>query len=198
LSGVARQAALRGMAGMEWAAFIPGSVGGAVYGNAGAHGSDMNASLILAEILHPENGYQEWTVSQMSYQYRSSILKRERGQTVILAARLRLHNSTPDEVQARMAEFNKHRKQSQPPGASMGSMFKNPPGDYAGRLIEAAGLKGTRIGGAQISTIHANFFINQGSASAADIHGLVQLAKKTVHDQFNVDLELEIELLGEF
>ncbi len=90
------------------------------------------------------------------------------GQAVILAARLQLTHSTPAEVQAKMDEFSAKRRRTQPPGASLGSMFKNPPGDYAGRLIEAAGLKGTRVGGVQISPVHANFFINDGNATATD------------------------------
>ncbi len=91
-----------------------------------------------------------------------------------------------------------YRRRTQPPGASLGSMFKNPPGDYAGRLIEAAGLKGARIGDAQISPLHANFFINVGLATAGDFYRLIQLARQTVSQKFHVDLELEIELLGEW
>ncbi len=106
--------------------------------------------------------------------------------------------STPEQVQARIDEFVAYRKRTQPPGASLGSMFKNPPGDYAGRLIEAAGLKGARVGGAQISPVHANFFINTGNASAGDIRDLIRLAQETVLSKFGVELELEIELVGEW
>lgn len=198
LGGLARQVALRGLSGMEWAANIPGTVGGAVYGNAGAHGSDMQACLVLAEILHRDTGRGNWTSEQMDYQYRSSILKRTDEAAIILSARLRLNPSTPEAVQARMDEFNDRRRSSQPAGASLGSMFKNPPGDYAGRLIEAAGLKGKQIGGAQISSKHANFFINDEHATAADIYALIQLTRRTVLEQFGVKLELEVELLGDF
>ncbi len=196
LIGITRQVALRGLSGLEWASGIPGTLGGALYGNAGANGSDMNACLMLAEILHHTSGKQTWDVSQMEYTYRSSQLKRHPDQVVILAARLKLQTGTPDEVQARMSEYNERRRRTQPPGASLGSMFKNPPGDYAGRLIEAAGLKGTRIGGAIISPIHANFFINEGEAKARDIQKLIQLAQQTVLDRFGVRLELEVEWLG--
>ena len=96
-----------------------------------------------------------------------------------------------------MDEYSAHRHETQPPGASMGSIFQNPPGDYAGRLIEAAGLKGTRIGGAEISPVHANFFVNHAGATASDIVKLIRLAQSTVFDKFGVDLELEIELIGE-
>jgi UDP-N-acetylmuramate dehydrogenase len=97
-----------------------------------------------------------------------------------------------------MQEFVEQRRATQPPGASMGSMFKNPPGDYAGRLIEASDLKGLRIGGAQISDVHANFFINRGDATAADVMGLIAEARKRVAEQFDVELELEVEMLGDW
>ncbi len=198
LSATTRQLALRGLSGLEWAANIPGSVGGAVYGNAGAYGMDVKACLVLAEILHRTQGRQSWPGARLEFDYRSSILKRDPGQAVVLAARFGLTTSTKDEVQARMDSYNAQRRRSQPPGASLGSMFKNPEGDYAGRLIEAAGLKGTRIGGAKISKMHANFFVNDQHASAKDIWELIQLAHRTVLDKFGVDLELEVELLGDW
>jgi UDP-N-acetylmuramate dehydrogenase len=198
LSATARQLALRGLSGLEWAANIPGSVGGAVYGNAGAYKMDVKACLVLAEILHRTQGRQSWPGARLEFDYRSSILKRDPGQAVVLAARFGLTASTKDEVQARMDSYNAQRRRSQPPGASLGSMFKNPEGDYAGRLIEAAGLKGTRIGGAHISKMHANFFVNDQQASAKDIWGLIQLAHRTVQDKFGINLDLEVELLGEW
>ncbi len=198
LGGVARQVALRGLSGLEWAATVPGTVGGAVYGNAGAHGGDMNGSLALAEILHPNRRKQNWTASQLDYAYRSSVLKRSNEPVVILSAQMKLTTSTQEEVQARMDAFNAQRRSTQPPGASMGSMFKNPQGDYAGRLIEAAGLKGARCGGAEISSIHANFFVNDEGANASDIYDLICLAQQKVMEQSGVRLELEVELLGEW
>ena len=139
-----------------------------------------------------------WEAQDLAYAYRSSRLKREPGDDIVLSARLRLERSDPARVMARMDEFNAIRRQTQPPGASMGSMFKNPPGDFAGRLIEAAGLKGARIGDAQISTLHGNFFINLGRASARDVVDLIQMAQTTVKEKFGIQLELEIELLGNF
>lgn len=195
---IARQVALRGLSGLEWAATIPGTIGGAVYGNAGAHGSDMQHDLMLAEILHRTAGKQVWTCEQMEYSYRSSILKRDPGSVVILAARMRLQPGTVEEVKAKMETNRSRRRATQPPGASLGSMFKNPPGDYAGRLIEAAGLKGTRIGGAHVSSMHANFFLNDKDATAKDIYQLVQLVQKTVEEKFGVKLELEVEILGDW
>ena len=198
---VARQAASRGLSGLEWAAGIPGTVGGAVVGNAGAHGGDMAGNLIVATILQRnlKDGVpirETWSVERLEYAYRTSQLERMPGQAVVLDAQLRLQRSTPEVVQAKMDEYVNYRRRTQPPGASMGSMFKNPPGDYAGRLIEAAGLKGVQVGDAQISILHANFFINHGEATAADIYALIELAKRAVAEKFGVHLELEIELVG--
>jgi UDP-N-acetylmuramate dehydrogenase len=199
---LARQAAQKGLSGLEWAAGIPGTLGGAVVGNAGAHGGDMAGSLLLAEILHHEGQMeihrQTWPVTELQYTYRSSRIKRLPGQAVVLGARLRLSPARAGEVQARSDELVAYRRRTQPPGASMGSMFKNPPGDYAGRLIEAAGLKGTRLGQAEISRLHGNFFLNLGEARAQDVYGLIRLAQDTVQARFGVRLELEIELVGEW
>ncbi len=196
MSRLANQATTKGLAGMEWAATVPGTVGGAVYGNAGAFGGDMAGNLIQAELL-TEVGRETWSVDDMAYAYRSSKLKRETINAVILSAELKLENGDPAEIQERMRSFIQKRKETQPPGASMGSMFKNPVGDYAGRLIEAAGLKGTRIGNVEISTVHANFFVNYGETKAADVIALVELAQKTVQEKFGVALELEVEVVGE-
>lgn len=217
---LARQAATRGLSGLEWATGIPGTVGGAIVGNAGAHGKDMSGNLMVAEILHlnplmrsnddlsaqadyhigagriPDSLKETWSVEKFAYEYRDSILKRKTLQAIVLVALLHLGLSTPQAVQEKMDEFAEHRRRTQPPGASMGSMFKNPPGDFAGRLIEAAGLKGKRIGEAQISPVHANFFVNLGNASATDIYKLISLVRETVAKKMGVNLDLEIELVG--
>ncbi len=198
LGALARQAAQKGFSGLEWAGGIPGSVGGAVVGNAGAHGGEMASSLILADILQHDRGRQEWPVERLAFEYRSSLLKREPGQYVALAAKLRLAHGTEEEVSAKMDEFLAYRRKTQPPGASMGSMFKNPPEEYAGRLIDAVGLKGARVGSAEISALHANFFINLGQATAADVQALLNLARETVLKEFDIELELEIEMIGEW
>ena len=195
---VARQSALRGLTGLEWAAPVPGTVGGAVYGNAGAHGSDMAASLKMAEILHKNNGKEIWPVEKLAYEYRSSILKREKQPCVILSATFTAEHTSREEAWERIQTFQAHRRKTQPPGASMGSIFKNPPGDYAGRLIEAAGLKGRRVGQAMISPQHANFIVNMEGASAQDIWHLIQLTQKVVKEKFGIRLEPEIEMLGDF
>ena len=198
LGGLARQAAIHGFSGLEWAGTVPGTLGGAVYGNAGAHGGDMAGNLILADILHPDGKISSMDANQMAYQYRSSILKRDAEKAVILSATLQLSRSTRQQVTDLMTQYQEQRRRTQPPGASMGSMFKNPPGDYSGRLIEAAGLKGTRVGGVEISPIHANFFVNVGNATASDIYELICRARNAVHERFGIQLELEIELLGDF
>jgi len=194
---LARRCAKQGLAGLEWAIGVPGSIGGAAYGNAGAHNGDMQAVVTRTTIATPE-GDVGLSGKDMAYMYRSSILKRERWQCVILSVELELKPDNPQAISARMKEYTAYRKRTQPPGATIGSMFKNPPGDYAGRLIEAAGLKDKRIGGAEISAIHANFFLNAGDATAGDVKALAELAQREVKGRFGVELELEIELVGEW
>src|SRR5512134_1647323 len=196
-SNLANRCAAKGLAGLEWAATIPGTIGGAVYGNAGAFGGDMAGNLIWTELL-TENGREKFTPEQMVYGYRTSILKRSELDAIVLAAELRLQNSTKEEVTVKLEQFGAHRKATQPPGASMGSMFKNPNGDYAGKLIEAAGLKGTRIGNAEVSSVPGNFFINHGATRAEDVRALIELVMKKVKETQGVELELEIELVGEW
>jgi UDP-N-acetylmuramate dehydrogenase len=210
LSRLARKCVARGWAGLEWAAGIPGTVGGAVVGNAGAWGGDVANTLIQATILEAGGSVVEWSVDRLAYGYRTSILKqapaargrhsREAGapRAVVLAAEFALQAGERSALEARVAEIADRRRATQPPGATCGSVFKNPAGDYAGRLIEAAGLKGRRSGGAEISTIHANFFVNRGGATAADLKALIDLARQEVLTRFGVTLELEIELVGDW
>lgn len=198
LNDLAQRALRLGLSGLEWAATVPGTLGGAIYGNAGAFGGDMAGNVLTVEILHRDQGRQTWPVEKMEYGYRTSVLKRERLPVVVLAATLRLTPGDPQAIRAQMQANQEYRRRTQPPGASMGSMFKNPPGDKAGRLIEAAGLKGARIGGAEISTLHANFFLNMQGTRAADMKALLELTQKTVFDKFGVMLEPEIELVGEW
>ncbi len=198
LNNIAQRAVQCGMAGFEWAASIPGSLGGAVYGNAGAFGGDMAGALLSVDVYHRERGHEQWPVEKLEYGYRTSTLKRNRQPLVILGATIKLHQASVESILAIMSKNSEQRRRSQPPGASLGSMFKNPPDDKAGRLLEAAGLKGTRIGGAQVSPVHANFFINTDQTSAADMKALLDLARETVQKKFGVALESEIELIGEW
>ena len=196
LGSLARRAAQLGLGGLAWAAGIPGTVGGAVVGNAGAHGGDVASVLRVAEILHRQEGRQFLSPEALAFGYRTSALKAMGADAVVLSATFTLQSASPEAVQAQMAAFRSQREQTQPPGASMGSMFKNPPDDYAGRLIEAAGLKGTSVGDAEISPLHANFFINKGEAKAQEIWALMYLARTTVAQKFGVWLEPEIRLVG--
>jgi UDP-N-acetylmuramate dehydrogenase len=198
LGVIARQAAAKGLGGLEWAAGIPGTLGGAVTGNAGAHGGDVAGVLNLATILHQDKGKQDWSALDFAFTYRESWIKRHPGQAVVLSAQLALTRKPETEIRAQMETFLAYRRLTQPPGASMGSMFKNPQGESAGRLIEAAGLKGKRIGNAQISPLHGNFFLNLGDARALDVYALIEEARRAVLKQAGIELELEVQLVGEW
>jgi UDP-N-acetylmuramate dehydrogenase len=192
---LARRCIGRGLAGMEWAIGVPGTIGGAVFGNAGAHGGDMDSVVQWVAIATP-GGVETLSNDDLAFTYRSSALKRQPRPAIVLRAALGLAAEDEAAISARADAYNEHRKRTQPPGATIGSMFKNPPGDYAGRLIEAAGLKGMQVGGAAISEKHANFFLNTGEAMAADVKGLIDAARAAVEAQSGVRLELEIELIG--
>ncbi|MBA4419915.1 MAG: UDP-N-acetylenolpyruvoylglucosamine reductase [Anaerolinea sp.] len=195
---LSRKIAEQGLSGFEWACGIPGTLGGAIYGNAGAHGSGMETVLESASILHPHGRLEDWPSVRFQYQYRSSILKTSQSKSIILSAVLRMEKKEQNKITSLMGEYTARRKATQPVGASLGSIFKNPPGDYAGRLIEAAGYKGHRIGGVAVSEKHANFFIIDNQASATDIYKLIKLVQNAVIQQSGVTLETEIELLGNF
>jgi UDP-N-acetylmuramate dehydrogenase len=195
----AQTLANRGIAGMEWAIGVPGTVGGAVVNNAGAHGSDMAATVAEVVVLDYKKGPQLYSNSDMSYAYRYSSLKaREDRRFVVLQVNFILPYDDSEAIKARMEEFNAYRKRTQPAGASLGSIFKNPENDFAGRLVEACGLKGYKIGGVEVSQKHGNFIVNHGDATASDYYALIQHVQATVQKQQNVDLELEIELVGEW
>jgi UDP-N-acetylmuramate dehydrogenase len=200
LSSLSRQCISKGLGGLEWAISVPGTVGGAVVGNSGAHGGDMAGNIRAVTIWEPGRGQRIYRLDQLQYDYRTSILKKEQqrnvSRRVVLSAELELKPENVDVLQARADGFIAHRKQTQPSGATVGSMFKNPENYYAGYLIEAAGLKGLTIGGAHISEKHANFFVNDDTASAEDIRSLIAEAWHAVRDQFGVELELEVELVG--
>jgi UDP-N-acetylmuramate dehydrogenase len=198
LLALARAAAARGWRGFEWAVGVPGTVGGAVVNNAGAHGSDMAASLVEAVIVRADGTLETWPKARFAFDYRMSALKQAAEPLLMLSARLHFDADDPAAVQARMSEYTAHRRRTQPSGASLGSVFKNPPGDYAGRLIEACGLKGCTIGTAQVSTVHANFFLSDGQTRAADYRALIELVQAEVERRFGVLLEPEIQFVGEW
>jgi len=193
-----KQLILRGLKGMEWAATIPGSVGGAVYGNAEAFGKDTSNDLISADIFHKESGREEWSCERLDYTYRASTLKRNDEPAIVLSALFNVEKGNPEEIKTEIEGYRKRRAKIQPPGPSVGSVFRNPQGHSAGRLIEETGLKGKVIGGAIISTKHANFIINNNNATARDILDLILLARSRVFEKNGINLIPEIELVGEW
>jgi UDP-N-acetylmuramate dehydrogenase len=200
LAALARQAVERGLGGLEWAAGLPGAVGGAVVGNAGAFEGDIAGVLRSATVLEPGGKVVERLNEWFEFDYRTSRIKREKpGQRpVVLAATFDLEPGDPAALKARAEEILEWRRTRHPSGATMGSTFKNPPDSHAGYLIEQAGLRGSFIGGAQISEMHGNFFMNTGDATAAEVLALIEHARAEVRRQFGVELELEIELVGEW
>jgi UDP-N-acetylmuramate dehydrogenase len=198
MAGTARRLAAMGWAGLEWAEGLPGTVGGAIVGNAGCYGGNVAGQLIAAELLMNGCERVEWSINDLAYTYRESILKQMQHTPLpplVLSGRFRLRRADPAVLTARMAAIAAERKQKTPAGSSCGSVFKNPPGDFAGRLIEAVGLKGTRIGDAEISPLHANYIVNHGQARAADILALIDLARATVAERFGITLQLEVRII---
>lgn len=185
--------ATRGRAGLEFLADIPGTVGGVVLMNAGAMGGEVKDAARWIELALADGQRERIDAATVPFVYRRAPLPEG---CVVLEAALETHDGEPRAVQARISELRRKRRAAQPQGASAGSTFKNPPGDFAGRLIEAAGLKGRRIGDAEISPRHANFIVNHGQATAKDVLALVQLAQETVRRMFQVELELEVKVVG--
>lgn len=196
LAYVVRDAFSRGLGGMEFAVGIPGTVGGALAMNAGTRGAWMQSVVESVTVYAPGSGLDRLRGSEIRWAYRSSGLA-ERG--VIVETVLQLEQADQIRIRTEMERSLDRRKASQPLGVpSAGSVFRNPEGDSAGRLIEAAGLKGTRLGGARISELHANFIVNEGGATAADVVGLIRKVQMTVRDRYGIELTPEIRLLGSF
>jgi UDP-N-acetylmuramate dehydrogenase len=205
-AGVARISVTAGLCGFEWAVSVPGTIGGAVLGNAGAHGGEVKDNLDSALLIDDGGDIREYRQDELRYGYRDSSLKRLKPlraafKPVILSANFRLVRGDGDEIRARAEQYLNHRRRTQPVESSLGSTFVNPPGDFAGRLIEAAGLKGAQIGGASVSQMHANFIVNPGgvgSATASDVIRLMEYVQMMVERRFGVRLEPEIQLVGEW
>ncbi len=186
----------QGLTGLEWAGGIPGTVGGAVYMNAGAHGSDVSRILLSAEIVLETGELVTWQAEDLRFAYRYSALHDMRG--IVAEAAFKLEYGNRTEIAAAMAAFKDRRRRTQPlQMACAGSVFRNPENHYAARLIEEAGLKGTRIGGAEVSTQHANFIVNTGQATARDVLTLMELIQSTVLEKFAVRLIPEVLVVGE-
>lgn len=194
LSDLLRECRRLGLGGLEFLAGIPGTVGGAVAMNAGAWGKETADVLVEAEMVSASGEATRGIRESLCFSYRR--LRVPEG-NVIVKALFQCSRANPQEVGARMGRYRDLRKGSQPlEYASAGSVFKNPPGDYAGRLIEMAGLKGFRVGGAMISRKHANFIVNTGGAKACDVLALMELARKKVREETGVDLQPEIKVVG--
>ena len=201
LAGLARAVIKRHLAGLAWAVGIPGTVGGAIVGNAGAHGGCIADSLQSVR-LWEDGQITETPSSQLQFDYRCSRLKNLVTQPapgpVVLSATFLLQPDSDGSEAQRAKTFIAHRRRTQPIDKSAGSIFKNPPGDYAGRLIEKAGLKNLRVGQVSVSAQHANFLINHGEATAAEVIQLMNLIRRRVYEQFGVTLEAEIQLIGDW
>lgn len=190
---VARTTVGNGLTGFEWAVGVPGSIGGAVRMNAGGHGADMADSLVRAEIMDLETAQcRWWTAQELDMRYRQSIVGPAQ---VVLQAELRLAVGAGGEAD-QLSEIVRWRRAHQPGGANAGSVFANPPGDSAGRLIDSAGLKGYRIGSASVSTKHANFIQAEPGGSADDIHRLVLEVIERVDAEFGIRLRPENRMIG--
>jgi UDP-N-acetylmuramate dehydrogenase len=201
LAMAATVAGSTGLSGLEFGLAIPGSVGGAVWANAGAHGSDVATVIESAELLRPDGDVVTVPAAELGLSYRDSRLKRSHGDAsdVVLSATFRLSPLAPEAIGARLDEIRRWRREHQPlTRPSAGSIFKNPEGDSAGRLIDAAGLKGAREGGAMVSPRHANFIVNAGSATAADVRMLAEKVRGTVEARFGVRLVFEVEFVGDW
>ena len=197
LASVAAAAARNGIIGLEWMATVPGTVGGAVHGNAGAFGSDTASALIDVRLLDLNGDLWNMRAEELGYSYRTSTLQK----TPAICVRARFQGEPGDRPTAvqRIKEMANERIAKQPLAQpNTGSIFRNPPGDHAGRLIEASGLKGTRIGDAMVSEKHANFIVNAGNATATDVRALMRRCQAEVKARFDVDLVPEVELVGEW
>ncbi|HEU5100068.1 MAG TPA: UDP-N-acetylmuramate dehydrogenase, partial [Roseiflexaceae bacterium] len=217
MAGTVRKLAAQGWGGLQWAEGLPGTIGGALFGNAGCYGGDVASTLARAWLLVGDE-VEEWPVERFGYGYRTSTLKRTKDQRpktkdqksdvnplvlgpwslvgpIVLAAEFKVERVDPRELAAQMERTAAERKGKTPWGSSCGSVFKNPPGESAGRLLEAAGLKGMRVGGAEIAQKHANYIVNLGGARSEDVLRLIEIAREQVAKEFGVELELEVQVV---
>ncbi|MCC5599088.1 UDP-N-acetylmuramate dehydrogenase [Nostoc favosum] len=198
IPSLALAAAELGWQGLEWAVGIPGTAGGAVVMNAGAHNSCIADMLVSAQVLSPDGTLETLTPDQLGYSYRTSLL--QGGDRIVTQATLQLApGADPAKVVAITKEHKKHRLSTQPYNfPSCGSVFRNPKPYSAGWLIEQTGLKGYQIGGAQVALLHANFIVNRGGAKASDIFCLIRHIQHQVQERWSINLEPEVKMLGEF
>lgn len=184
------------LSGLEFASGIPGTLGGALFMNAGAYGGEMKDVVSEVSFIDSDGTVKTITNDECDFGYRNSIFSS--GEKIIVSAKLTLFRGNKDEISEKMRTLNAQRKEKQPlEYPSAGSTFKRPEGNFAGTLIEKAGLKGTKIGGAEVSDKHAGFIINTGDATAKDVLDLIELVKKEVFEKFDVKLFPEVKIIGE-
>jgi UDP-N-acetylmuramate dehydrogenase len=194
---LANATAGKGLEGLEFGTGIPGTVGGAVYMNAGAYGGETRDVLTWADVYKPEGERVERVPNEdLELSYRRSALH-DHPDWVVLRAAYALRTGDSEELKARIKGFRSQRMNGSPNRPSCGSTFKRPEGDYPGRVIEAAGLKGTKIGQIEVSPVHANYFVNHGGGTAKDALKLIEHVKVIVKEWLGVELELEVKILGE-
>lgn len=198
MAALVKRCTSSGLAGLEFGISIPGTLGGAVWANAGAHGGEMKDVVRGVRAWLPGEGtVVDLAPESCDFSYRESRFKSS-GE-IVLGADIELHPDEPDRIAARVAEHQAHRRATQPLAEqNAGSVFRNPPDDHAGRLIDAAGLKGFRIGSAEVSTLHANFIVADRGGRAADVRAVGDHARAVVVEQFGVELRYEIEFVGEW
>ena len=192
---LANTTAARGLAGLEFATGIPGTVGGAVYMNAGAYGSETREVLVWADVFR-DGGVVRVRNADLDLSYRHSALH-ENPDWIVLRANYVLSPGDPEELKARIKEFRAQRMNGSPNKPSCGSTFKRPENDFPGRVIEAAGLKGTRIGQLEVSPVHANYLVNHGGGTAKEALKLIELVREKVRERLGIELEAEVRVLGE-
>lgn len=196
-AAISRHLSFAGLAGMEWACGIPGTLGGAVVYNAGAYGGCLGDVLQRIGVAGPD-GEVEVPAADLGFVYRGSQFTRGlMAGKAVLWAELALWPGDAAALRAQIADYDERRTRAQPPGRNAGSFFKNPPGHPAWKLLDAVGLRGHRVGGAEFSSKHCNFLINAGGATAADVAALKALAQQRVRDEFGIELENEVSLVGE-
>lgn len=195
LPALAMRVADASLGGFAWACAVPGTLGGAVRMNAGAHGGDMSQALVEVEVFRLRSGTREvWPVTALEMQYRRTVLPDD---ALVVEARLRLEPADRDEVRREISEIRQWRREHQPlTEPNCGSVFTNPPGDSAGRLIEACGGKELAVGGARVSERHANFIVTRPGASAQDVHTLIEKVRACVREHAGVDLHAEVVMVG--
>jgi len=197
LSTLSKQCAKKCLRGIEFASGIPGSLGGAIAMNAGAYGGEMKDIVEWVELLDINYQVVRLTKKEMEFSYRKSIVEKEHN--IVLRAGIRLEKGHQSEIDARMADLTSKRKAKQPLHLpSAGSTFKRPAGYFAGQLIEDSGLRGYTLGGAQVSELHCGFVVNKGNATAKDIYDLIRYVQNVVYDKFEIRLDTEVKMIGDF